>query len=179
MGTRTEQAGSTIELGGFLSAVGVVLLASTALAMTADNIGPKLVAMIWVLTAVAPFALVREFGRQFAFAHLRIGQALILDAAVATIQLAGLGWLGWTGRISGAAACTALGVACALVAIVWLCLAHRNFVIRREQISATMLRSWTIGEWLFATQITGSVQGYVAYWVLAAPAGSAASGRLA
>jgi len=176
IGTRAEHAGSTLALCGLLSALGVVVLASTAFGMTADNIDPKLVAMIWVLTAVAPFALVREFGRQFAFAHLRIGQALILDAAVATIQLAGLGWLGWTGRISGAAACAVLGVACALVAIVWLYLVRRNFVIRREQIFETMLQSWTIGKWLFASQITVSVQGYVAYWLLAALAGMAATG---
>ena len=176
IGTRAEHAGSALALCGLMSALGIVVLASTALGLTAGNIDPKLVAMIWVLAAVAPFALVREFGRQFAFAHLRTGQALILDAAVATIQLAGLGWLGWTGRISGAAACAVLGVACALVAIVWLYLAHRNFVIRREQISATMLQSWTIGKWLFANQITVSVQGYVAYWLLAALAGMTATG---
>lgn len=176
IGTRAEHAGSALALCGLMSALGIGVLASTALGLTTGNIDPKLVAMIWVLAAVAPFALVREFGRQFAFAHLRTGQALILDAAVATIQLAGLGWLGWTGRISGAAACAVLGVACALVAIVWLYLAHRNFVIRREQISATMLQSWTIGKWLFANQITVSVQGYVAYWLLAALAGMTATG---
>jgi len=176
IGTRAEHAGSALALCGLMSALGIVVLTSTALGLTAGNIDPKLVAMVWVLAAVAPFALLREFGRQFAFAHLRTGQALILDAAVATIQLAGLGWLGWTGRISGATACAMLGVACALVAIVWLYLVHRNFVIRREQISATMLQSWTIGKWLFATQITVSVQGYVAYWVLAALAGMAATG---
>jgi hypothetical protein len=159
-----------------MSALGIVALASTALGLTAGNIDPELVAMMWVLAAAAPFALVREFGRQFAFAHLRPGQALILDAAVATIQLAGLGWLGWTGQISGDAACAVLGIACALVAIVWLYLARRNFVIRRELISATMLQSWTIGKWLCANQITVSVQGYAAYWLLAALAGTTATG---
>jgi O-antigen/teichoic acid export membrane protein len=176
IGTRAEHAGSALALCGLLSALGIVALALTALGMTAGNIDPKLVAMIWVLAAIAPFALVREFGRQFAFAHLRTGQALILDAAVATIQLAGLGWLGWTGRISGAAACAVLGFACALVAMVWLYLAHRSFAIRWQQISATMLQSWTIGKWLFANQITVSVQGYVAYWLLAALAGMTATG---
>jgi O-antigen/teichoic acid export membrane protein len=176
IGTRAEHAGSALALCGLISALAVVVLALTALGLTAGNIDPKLVAMIWVLAAVAPFALVREFGRQFAFAHLRTGQALILDAAVATIQLAGLVWLGWTGRSSGASASVVLGVACALVAIVWLYLARRNFVIRLEQVSATMLQSWTIGKWLFASQITVLVQGYVAYWLLAALAGMTATG---
>lgn len=176
IGTRAEHAGSALALCGLMSALAIVVLALTALGMTAGNIDPKLVAMIWVLAAVAPFALAREFARQFTFAHLRTGQTLILDTAVATIQLAGLVWLGWTGRSSGAAACAVLGVACALVAIVWLYLARRNFVIRREKIYATMLQSWTIGKWLFANQITVSVQGYVAYWLLAALAGMTATG---
>jgi len=145
IGTRAEHAGSALALCGLMSALGIVVLASTALGLTAGNIDPKLVAMIWVLAAVAPFALVREFGRQFAFAHLRTGQALILDAAVATIQLAGLCWIGWTGRMSGAAACAVLGVGCALVDIVWLYVAQRNFVIRRELLSATLLQLWNIG----------------------------------
>src|SRR5260370_33211975 len=97
IGTRAEHAGSALALCGLMSALSIVVLAPTALGLTAGNIDPKLVEMIWALAAVAPFALVREFGRQFAFAHLGIGQALILAAALATVQIAGLGWLGWAG----------------------------------------------------------------------------------
>jgi hypothetical protein len=57
-----------------------------------------------VLAVVAPFVLLRELGRAFAFAHLQMAQALILDIAVAAIQFAALGWLVWSERMSATTA---------------------------------------------------------------------------
>src|SRR3989442_1080849 len=85
---------------------------------------------VLALAGVMPFALLRDFGRRFAFAHFYIARVLILDVAVAAIQLAALGWLGWTGRMSAVTAFAALGGACGLTAVVWLCLARAKFVIR-------------------------------------------------
>jgi hypothetical protein len=159
-----------------LSALVTVILAVTALGLSAGDAEPKLVAMTWALAAVVPFALVREFGRQFAFAHLHMGQALMLDSAVAAIQLAGLGWLGWTGRMSSATACAALGVACAATAIVWLCLARGSFTMRVGQLRESLTKSWSLGKWLFANQLTLLVKGYITYWLLALIDGTAATG---
>jgi O-antigen/teichoic acid export membrane protein len=178
-GTPAEHAGSSLTLSGLLSALGVVLLVVTALGLSASNAEPALVAMTWVLAAMVPFALVREFARQLAFARLHVGEALVLDSAVAAIQLAGLAWLGWSGRMSSVTACAALGVACASTAIVWLYLARGNFAIRRDQIRETMSQGWAIGQWLFASQVAVSVQGYVAYWLLAIIAGATATGVFA
>jgi O-antigen/teichoic acid export membrane protein len=176
LGTRAEHAGSSLILSGLLSALGIVVLAVTALGLSARAVEPPLVAMTWTLAAVVPFVLVREFGRQFAFAQLHMGQVLMLDSAVAAIQLAGLGWLGWSGRMSSATACAALGVACASAAVVWLYLARGSFAIRRDQIRATMKQSWAISKWLFAGQISVLVQERTAYWLLALIAGATATG---
>jgi O-antigen/teichoic acid export membrane protein len=176
LGTQAEHAGSSLTQSGLLSALGVVVLAATAVGLSTRDAEPVLVAMTWALAAVLPFVLLREFGRRFAFAHLHMGQALMLDSAVAAIQLAGLWWLGRTGQLSSATACAALGAACASAAIVWLYLARGSFVIRRDQIRATMNQSWAIGKWLFAGQITVSVQERTAYWLLAVVAGTAATG---
>jgi O-antigen/teichoic acid export membrane protein len=176
LSTPNEHAGSSLAHCGLLSTLGVVVLAVTALILSARGSGPELTATAWMLAAVAPFALLREFGRRFAFAHLNMGRALMLDMAVAAIQLIALCWLGWTGRMSAANAYAAIGGACALTGIVWLYLARTNFVIRAHQVRATMKQSWGLGKWLFALQITVSVQACIPYWLLALGAGTTATG---
>jgi Na+-driven multidrug efflux pump/tRNA A-37 threonylcarbamoyl transferase component Bud32 len=135
--------------------------------------------MTWTLAGVLPFALLREFGRKFCLAHLHTGQALILDSAVATIQLAGLCWIGWVGRMSGATACAALGFACASASIMWLFFSRGKFAFRWTQVLTTARQSWGLGRWLFASQITVSVQGYITYWLLALVVGTTATGVFA
>ena len=176
LGTPSEAAGSSLAQSGLLSALAVVILVMAALGLSAHDAEPALVAMTWVLAVVAPFLLLREFGRAFAFAHLQMAQALILDIAVAAIQFAGLGWLAWIGWMSAATACTALGGACALTGAVWLYLARADFAIRRNQVRPAMERSWDLGKWLFAGQIAVSVQVYVTYWLLALGNGPTATG---
>jgi O-antigen/teichoic acid export membrane protein len=174
--TPKEHAGSSLAHCGMLSALCVVLLAVSALGLFSSGSGPELTAMAWVLAAVAPFALVREFGRRLAFAHLHMGLALVLDIAVAAIQLLALCWLGWTDRMSATSAYAAIGGACALTSIVWLYLARANFVIRADHVRATTKQSWGLAKWLFALQITVSVQASVPYWLLALGAGTTATG---
>jgi O-antigen/teichoic acid export membrane protein len=178
-GTPAEHAGSSLTHTALLSALGIVVLAVTALGLSASGAEPQLSAMTWTLAGVLPFVLLREFARKFSFAHLHTGQALVLDSAVAAIQLAGLGWLGWTGRMSGATACAALGVACASTAIVWLRFSRGTFAIRWDQVLTTTRHSWGLRKWLFAGQITVSVQGYVTYWLLALVVGTTATGVFA
>jgi O-antigen/teichoic acid export membrane protein len=176
LGTPAEHAGSSLTLSALLSSLATLVLSLTALALSVRGVEPGLQAMTWAVAAVVPFALLRQFGRRFAFAHLHIGQALMLDSTVALMQLAGLGWLGWTGRISGATAIAALGAACASIAIVWLYLSRHNLAIPGNRVRATAQQSWALGKWLFACQIATSLQWYVAYWVLAVVLGTTATG---
>ena len=176
LSTPSEHAGSSLAHCGLLSALSVIVLAVSALVLSVHGSGPDSTAMACVLAAVAPFALLREFGRRFAFAHLHMGQALTLDVAVASVQLLALCWLGSTDQMSAASAYAAMGGACALTSITWLYLTRANFVVRADQVRATMKQSWALGKWLFALQITVSVQACGPYWVLAWGAGTAAAG---
>jgi O-antigen/teichoic acid export membrane protein len=176
LGAQAERAGSSLAQSGLLSALGIVVLVVTALGLSARDAEPTLVAMTWALAAVLPFTLLREFGRRFAFAHLQIAHALILDSAVAAMQLAGLGLLAWTGRMSAAAACGVLGAACALSGVVWLYLARADFAIHADHVRATMKQSWGLGKWLFVSQINSLVKGYITYWLLGWIAGASATG---
>jgi O-antigen/teichoic acid export membrane protein len=176
LGTPAEHAGSALAHSGLLAAGIVTLLAATALGLFAGRAQAELVAMTWVLAGVAPFALFREFCRRFSFTHLQLGHALMLDLAVATIQLSVLGWLGWTGRMSAVTACGALGLSCGLAAFGWLYLARADFAIRRDQLRATLAQSWDLGKWLFVNQIMVQVQRYITYWLSMVIAGAAVTG---
>ncbi|MCA6122023.1 lipopolysaccharide biosynthesis protein [Bradyrhizobium sp. WSM 1704] len=175
-GTPTEHAGGSLVQSGLLSALGLIVPSGTALALSVYGAAPELVAMTWALAIVTPFALLRDFGRRYSFAHLQMNRALILDVAVAAIQLVALCWLGWTGRMSSASAYIAIGIACALPGSVWLCLNRSNFVIRTNQLSAAITHGWDLGKWLFAIQITICVQASIPYWLLALIAGPTATG---
>jgi O-antigen/teichoic acid export membrane protein len=176
LGTPAEHAGSSLTHNSLLSALAIVVMAVTALGLSASSAVPELVAVTWALAAVVPFVLVREFGRGVAFAHLHMGQVLMLDSAVAAIQLAGLGWLAWTGQLSATTAFAAIGAACGLAAVVWLYLARESFVMRGDQLRKTMQQNWSLGKWLFANQLALVMQGYVTYWLLAWVAGTTATG---
>ena len=174
--TAAEHAGGAIVQCGLLALLTIVLLTVAALGLIANGARPELVALTWTLAGVAPFVLLRDFGRSFAFAHLHAGRALRLDLAVAAIQLATLGWLGWTSSVSANAAYVAIGVACALPSFVWLYRARADFAIRTDRLRATMKRSWTLGKWLFGVQITMALQGYLTYGLLAWLAGTRETG---
>ena len=174
--TAAEHAGGALVQCGLLALLTIVLLTVAALGLIANGARPELVALTWALAGVAPFVLLREFGRSFAFAHLHAGRALRLDLAVAAIQLATLGWLGWTGSVSANAAYVAIGVACALPSIVWLYRARADFAIRMDRLPTAMKRSWTLGKWLFGVEITRALQGYLTFGLLAWLAGTRETG---
>jgi O-antigen/teichoic acid export membrane protein len=176
LGMPTEYAGCSLAQSGALSTFSCVLLAAAALGLSTRRAESELTAMVWVLAGATPFALLREFARKFAFAHLRLAQALIIDVTVAAIQLGVLSWLGWTGRMSAATACAALGGSCALTGIVWLFVARNNFAIRVGDLPTMTKQSWRLGKWLFASQMTVTVQSYVSYWLLAAVLDTTATG---
>jgi O-antigen/teichoic acid export membrane protein len=169
-------AGSSLAHSALLSVLAMVALAVAAASLSANSALPQLVAVAWALAGVVPFVLLREFGRRFAFARLRMAESLLLDLAVAAIQLAGLGLLAWTGHLSATTACVAIGVACGLAGVVWLYLARRNFALRGGDVRATMKQNWHLGKWLFACQVNLLVHGYITYWLLAWVAGPAATG---
>jgi O-antigen/teichoic acid export membrane protein len=174
--TQAEYAGSALVHQGFLSALALITLAACGVVPSLEAAVPGLSAVIWALAGVVPFVLLREFGRRFAFAHLRMAEALVLDVAVAVVQLAGLAWLASTGTLSARTSYVPVGVACALTGAVWLYLARGNFAIRWEQVRRTMQQNWSLGKWLFASQVTLLVQGYFIHWLLAWVVGSTATG---
>src|SRR5262249_3510655 len=76
-GTPAEYAGSVLVHQGLLSALALIVLAAAATVLSLGGGLPGLAGVAWALQWVLPFALLREFGRRFAFAHLRMAEALV------------------------------------------------------------------------------------------------------
>jgi O-antigen/teichoic acid export membrane protein len=176
LGTPAEYAGSALVHQALLSALAVLVLVLTAAGLSFNGHVPGLAAVAWVLGGVMPFALLREFGRRFAFAHLRMGEALALDVAVAGLQLAGLATLALADALSAPSAIAVVGAACAAASAVWLYLARKNFTSRWGHVWPTLRQSWALGKWLFASQVTLSVRSYFIHWLLAWMLGATATG---
>jgi O-antigen/teichoic acid export membrane protein len=174
--TPAEHAGISLLHNGAFTVVACVALALAAAVSLAFGRDENMIWLIWALVFTVPFAMQREFGRGYAFSHLHVAKALILDVAVATLQLGALGWLGWTGQLSAVSACAALGGACALTSGVWLYCARSSFVIRADQVRQATRESWGLGKWLCAGQVTVSMQGYASYWLLPSLVGMTETG---
>jgi O-antigen/teichoic acid export membrane protein len=175
---RSRYAGSSL-----LAALLLALLAGLAMAIGAAAVSltglARLAPVLATLSVTVPLSLAREFLRRFAFAHLRMGRALVIDAIVAVAQLGALAWLTATGRLSAVTAHASMGLACAIAAAVCLAKLRGSFQYRPRELTADWRRSWTFGRWVFAGQFTGALFTYAPHWLLAIALGAAATGEFA
>ena len=174
--TEAEYAGCVLVHQLLLSALALVVLFLTAGVLSLVGVVPGLVSVTWVLGLVIPFAMAREFARRFAFAHLRMAEALVLDLGAATAQVAVLVFLYSADALSAATTYAAVGASCGLTSAIWLYSSWGNFQFRSHQFGRTLRRSWSLGRWLFASQIALAVQGYFIHWLLAGTLGPTATG---
>lgn len=178
-GTPAELAGATLMLSILFSAGSILVLTVAALCILEWGASSDAVAITWAMAGIAPFVLTRDFTRRFAFAHLEMVRALLLDLIAAIIQLSTLGWLGVTGRMSALNASIAFGAACAIPTAIWLAYARAELTIRMPHVSLAFKQSWALGKWLLAGRITAQVQGYMTYWITMLIAGPSATGAYA
>jgi O-antigen/teichoic acid export membrane protein len=176
---RAEYAGAV--LAHHLGLTVLVMLGLTAgAAVVSAGVGPSgLGRVMWVLSALIGFVLLREFARRFAFAQLDMRTALILDAAIAVLQIAGLLWLFSLGRLSAAGAFAVIGMSCGVAGLAWLGAIGRSFALRWKQVLPELRRNWLFGRWVLAGSITFVLHGYTIYWLIALVLGTEATGILA
>lgn len=174
-----DHEGAALIFSGFASVGSALILAVAASAALAWGRDSDMLAMIFAVAAVLPFVLTREFARRSAMAQLEMHRAVILDAAVAFLQLSALALLAHTGRMSATGACAALGGANGVVAAGWLCWTSRTLKLRLETAKTIFAETWNLGKWLLVGRVTVQVQGYIIYWIAMILAGAAATGVLA
>ncbi|HVX16188.1 MAG TPA: polysaccharide biosynthesis C-terminal domain-containing protein [Pirellulales bacterium] len=160
-----------------LGMIGCLAVACAVLA--ARPAVPELSTVLMWLLVVTPAALLREFGRRVAFAHLWLGRALAIDGAVTIIQLALLTWLAVTGKLSATSGVAVLGISCGAVALAWLWQFRGEFRFVTGELRGDWRRSWSLGKWLVAGHVTGISQAYALHWILAIIVGTAGTGEFA
>jgi O-antigen/teichoic acid export membrane protein len=175
-GSAGEHAFCCVLNSGLYSAVAMLLLVLSAVALAGLGAGEQAVTMAWVLAAVLPLALSREFARDFALARLEWNRALALDVAASAIQLSAIVWLGLTGRLSPLTALGAMGVGCGVATLAWFCLSRPAFTFRLAQLRPVLRQNWQLGRWLLVSRSAVMVQGYSTYWISAVIAGPAVTG---
>ena len=175
-GTASERAGNALKHGVLLSLAAAAVLMTFAFITGFRDHGSQQPTVLWALAAVLPFALLREFGRGFAFARLHMGEALALDMTVAALQLGALGWLHMAGPVSAVSALLAVGGASAAGALLWIILTRCNFSLHPGTTRSSMADILNLGKWLFAGRLAVQVQWYITYWLSVIVLGAAATG---
>ena len=175
-GTPAEHVGGSLTLSVLFSAGSILALTVIAIGFLEWANRPEMVIMTLAVAAIIPFALTREFARRVAFARLEIGRALLLDSAVAVVQLSTLGWLGASGRMSALSACAALGGANAVTVAAWLYCTRAEFAVRMRHLRTVFTQTWALGKWLLVGRMTVQAQGYMTIWIAFVVAGSAVTG---
>jgi O-antigen/teichoic acid export membrane protein len=172
-----ERLGSSLVQSGVLSMLIASSLAATACGSLLSGAGGQVTTIAWMLSFAAPFVLLREFARQNAFAHLQIRRVLCLDATAAAIQAALIALLAYNGLMHATTAYIVVSAGCGTAGVVWLINMRQGITIpTMGGLAASAKRSWMLGRWLFAGQITVSVQGYAGGWILTGILGTAAAG---
>ncbi len=171
-----EHAYGAFVFGLALSAATGLALAAAAFIMRLYEADAKLSSLALVLSVVAPLAMARDFARRFSFAHLRMREALALDAGASAILLPLLAVLAWRGMLDALTALAAIGIAGGLAAAMWFWASRGSFTRKAGAARKTAELSWSFGKWLLSSQIALQIQGYAAHWITLLVAGAAATG---
>jgi len=175
---RKRYAGSTLIHQGLLSGLASFLLLIVGVVLASWSAG-SFDGVAFILAAMLPFILAREFVRRLAFVHLQVVTVLLLDMFVAVLQLGGLWALKSTGHLTAASTFCVIGLACAIAGLGALFLLRGHFAVRQTKSWSDFWLSWSFGKWALAAQIVYLVMVYSPSWMLAIFSGAAATGRFA
>lgn len=176
--------GSALAHEGLLLLVTVAGLSVGAVVFSGDLLadvvpGGLPAAAVWAVVGAAPFLLFREYLRQLVFARLALRTAILLDVAVAVVQLGGLALLALFDRLTVGNAYLVMGGACATAALGWWSLPREPVRLQRSRIVPDWKRNWKFSRWALASHLVGCSTPYLLPWFVAAVDGTAATGILA
>lgn len=157
-------------LGGAL----MLVLLFTALGF--NIAGSRLDVVMLSLAFACPLFLFKEMFRRVCFAHLDVGSALLADLAVGTAQVGLLVALASSGHLSAATGVLAIGVTCGLMTMVWFWWNRHRLVFRIQDARIALRRNWSLGRWIFASQILWALSLYSYPWLISKMHGPAAAG---
>lgn len=161
-----EYAGSSLLHHSAISTLMFIVLLLLGL-LPLENLLPSGIhPVLLVLAITLPVILLRELLRQFSFAALRFGQALIVDASVATIQIGGLIWLAQHDQLTISRALAVIAIACLGASLTWFWGKNQPLRFHRQNVHHDWALNWSFGRWALAGQIVGSLAPYIVPWIL-------------
>jgi len=179
-GERSRYAAAAATLQTGVATMVMVLVLVIALAMTVSGAGSLMSHAAWGLLIAIPGVSLREFARRFMFAKLAAAGVLMLDACVAALQLAGLVALWFAGLLSPGAALLVIAVATGLPALIWAACSRAAFSRPKcRMIAVEAKRHLLFGRWIGGAQMADLAVTHGVAWLLAALAGTAATGIFA
>lgn len=131
------------------------------------------------LAVIIPFVLLQNFARKMCFAHFQVGTALLLDAGVSTLQVAGLVLIAATSVLDAKAALMVMGAASAVPGLIWLFAKRHLFIIDIRSVWPQLTKNWAFGKWILGSQQISTLGGTIVLWLLTALSGVAAAGLFA
>ncbi|MCA9149684.1 MAG: hypothetical protein KDA92_10310 [Planctomycetales bacterium] len=131
------------------------------------NAEAGLTAVLGCLAISTPFALLREFARRVEFAHLRLTHSVVVDGAVAALQLSLLGYFAWSNQLTAGMAVMTIGVSSAAAGLVWLWSVRRTFHPDWREVWTDLASGWRLGRWMFMAQLTGLIHLQGMIWLIA------------
>ncbi len=134
------------------------------------------VSVVWALSAVIGFILLREFIRKTCFAHLNYRTALILDSVVAVLQISGLLVVASMGWMTAARSFMVIGVVTAVAGLAWLSGSLNAIVFSVPALKKALAKNWSLGKWLLASTLLWESNILLYPWLLAAFHGTASTG---
>ena len=172
-------AGSSLFSSMMVILIGIVVLLLTCVVFFLGNFIPSFEQVVLTIAALFPFLILREFARRYAFAHLRMGTAVMVDLSVAVMQVLGLLLLAHYELLTPVNALIAMGVACAVSAVTWFFANRSEFVVDVRFLKKNISRKWVLGRWVVLEHVLAVVSAFVTPWLLIFMIDSSATGIFA
>jgi O-antigen/teichoic acid export membrane protein len=122
--------------------------------------------------------LLRDFIRQMSFADLNLRAAILLDVAVASLQLGSIGVLAVLGRLTVGSSLAIMAVSCGIPAAAWMLTRARRLAPSVSDALADFRHNWPFARWALATQMLACTTPYIMPWVVALTHSEAETGTL-
>lgn len=127
---------------------------------------PSLSSALIVVTALAPFQLIREFSRRWLLANLQVRSSAFLEIMFALTYLASLATLVSIGRVSATSAFVVLGCVNVVCAAVWWKIYRAHFSFAATAAKTSLKRSLRYGRWLAGENICATLMMYLCSTIL-------------
>jgi O-antigen/teichoic acid export membrane protein len=180
--TGTDRAaynGSVIVHNGLLTVALMLGLGATAVGLCTTTGQSHLSFLFWALMGAAPFLLLREFGRRFEMAHMKIGTATLLDGTVAGVQILLLLWLAKRDQLTGPSAFLVMGLACAIGGLLFLFLTRGRYAFSRDATARWLRTNLSYGKWVFGARVTTHLRVAFIPWMISLTLDDSVTGAFA